>query len=413
MAFVPDHDRKVSLTPLTEALAAIRSQLSPIVMQETVALSQARGRILAENLVAGVDLPLRNSSAVDGYAIRADSLSAKGAGSFRLVGRAAAGHPFTGVLSHGEAVRIFTGAPVPEGADTVVMQERCVADGDTLTILSHPLGKSNWRERGEDLRRDTVALAIGRRLRTPDLALAAALGRRELTVFRKLRIGLFSTGDELCEPGERLENGQIWDANRSLLRGLLEQTGCDVADLGILRDNPQDLEGRLSAAAQDADMLVTSGGMSVGDEDYIHAIIRRRGTLDVWRVALKPGKPVGIGDIDACPILALPGNPISAAVAFMALGRVVVERLSGASEERQHSFLASAGFAFEKKKGLRQYLLGDVAEGSDGSSMALLHARQGSAMLSTLTSCGGFIVLPEECERVKQGEPVRFVPLHH
>jgi molybdopterin molybdotransferase len=411
MAFVSDHDRTV-LTPLAEALAAIRSQLSHITKQETVPLPEARGRILAEDLVAGVDLPVCNSSAVDGYALRSSGLSDEGAGCFRLVGEAAAGHPFLGIVGDGEAVRILTGAPLPAGADTIVMQERCRIGERGLEVRNHPKGKTNWRERGEDVRIHALALSAGRRLRAADLALAAALGRKDLSVFRRLRIGLFSTGDELCEPGEHRGHGQIWDANRSLLRGLLEQTGCEVVDFGILRDDAHSLEGRLSAAASDVDMLVTSGGMSVGDEDHVHRIIKRRGTLDVWRIALKPGKPVGIGDIDACPILALPGNPISAAVAFMALGRVVVERLSGLREQPQPAFVLPAGFAFEKKKGLRHYLLGDVGAERGGGSIARRLTKQGSAMLSTLTESAGFVVLLEECERVQVGDLVTFVPLN-
>jgi len=188
--------------------------------------------------------------------------------------------------------------------------------------------------------------------------------------------------------------------------------GCEVEDFGILYDDPAQLEGRLSAAAQQVDLLVTSGGMSVGSEDHIRSIIGRRGTLDIWRIALRPGKPVGIGDVDACPILALPGNPIAAAIALTAIGRTVVDALSGAAEEPPVSFVMPAGFSYDKRKGFRQYLLGDLTRASNGASIGLAQAKQGSAMLSTMAASSGFIVLAEECERVEAGDLVSFLPLN-
>ena len=412
MAFAPHEDVPARLTPLTEALAAIRSQLSLIVKTETLPLAQARGRILAADIVAGVNLPHSNNSAVDGYAMQAADLLAESPVTLRLIGQAAAGHPFAGVVGTGEAIRILTGAPMPEGADIIVMQERCKANGVTVDVIPHPGGKTNYRSRGEDIALGKLALAAGRRLRTTDLTLAAALGCRSMLVFKRLQVGLFSTGDELCEPGIPLRKGQIWDANRPLLRGLLEQMGCDVHDLGILRDDPDDLEGRLSAAAHEADLLVTSGGMSVGGEDHIRSIIRRRGTLDVWRIALRPGKPMGIGDIDACPILALPGNPVAAAVAFTVVGRIVIEILSGATEEPPICFTVPAAFSLEKKnKGMRQYLLGRLGHAPGGGTIAVAHEKQGSAMLSTFAASSGFIMIAEDCERIEPGDLVTFLPL--
>jgi molybdopterin molybdotransferase len=412
MAFAPDGCVPSGLTSLDEALAAIRSQLSLIVKQETVPLPKARSRVLARDLVAGVNLPHSDNSAVDGFAMRAADLIGDAPVTLRLIGQAAAGHPFAGFVGTGEAVRILTGAPLPDGADVIVMQERCNANGSTVEILSYVTGKTNWRPRGEDIGLNARALIAGRRLRPADVALAAALGCKELHVFRRLSVGLFSTGDELREPGETLRSGQIWDANRHLLRCLLEQMGCDVEDFGILHDDPAQLERRLSAAAQEVDLLVTSGGMSVGGEDHMRTIIGRRGTLDIWRIALRPGKPVGIGDIDACPILALPGNPIAAAIALTAIGRTVVDMLSGAAEEPPLSFIMPAGFNFDKRKGFRQYLLGDVTRAPSGASVGLACAKQGSAMLSTMAASSGFIVLAEECERVEAGDLVSFLPLN-
>ena len=228
---------------------------------------------------------------------------------------------------------------------------------------------------------------------------------------RQLRVALFSTGDELCEPGSALGSGQIWDANRCLLRGLLEHAGCEFQDLGILRDDPHAVEGALSAAAHDCDLLVTSGGMSVGHEDHIRSIIGRQGTLDIWPLAIKPGRPVGLGDIDDCPILALPGNPIAAVVTIIAFGRMVVDVLAGALDDPPAMLTLPAGFASTKARGVRQFLLASVERQKSGATAVVPCNRQGSAMLSALAVSGGLIVLGEDCERVEPGEFVDYLPL--
>jgi molybdopterin molybdotransferase len=257
----------------------------------------------------------------------------------------------------------------------------------------------------------SVVLPAGRRLRAQDVALAGAAGCREVPVRKKLRVGVFSTGDELCEPGADRGNGQIWDANRCLLRALMERMGCETLDCGILRDEPGVIEGRLSAAARDCDLLVTSGGMSVGREDHVRAVIGRRGTLDIWPLAIKPGRPVGLGDIDACPILALPGNPVAAVAAFAAFGSAVVNALSGAFDEPPPLFALRVNFALQKKAGVRQLLPAHVRRGSGGASVAVSCDKQGAAVLSTLATADGFMVLAEDCQRVQPGDLVEYLTL--
>ncbi len=396
---------------LADAVAAIRAHLCPIRDTELVDLSRARGRVLAEDLIARVSLPHWDSAAVDGFALRASDLVPARLNKLTLVGEAAAGHPFGGIIGPRQAVRILTGAPLPMGADLVVMQEACRVDGSCLLVRGDTAGKTHWRVRGEDIDLGSRAIVVGRRLRAQDVALAGALGCKKLQVRRKARVGLFSTGDELCEPGEALANGQIWDANRCILRGLLEHLGCEVVDFGILRDKPELLEGALSRAAHDSDLLVTSGGMSVGSGDHIRSIIGRRGALEMWPLAIKPGKPVGLGDIDDCPILALPGNPIAAVVAFIAVGRPVVDVLSGASDNPPRSLSIPAGFTFEKRSGVRQFLLAEVRACDREESRVMLSDRQGTAMLSALTGSDGFIVLAEDREVVRLGERVDFLPM--
>jgi molybdopterin molybdotransferase len=301
---------------LADALPAVRAQLSPVREREVVPLAAATRRILAGNLLAEMDLPAWNSSAVDGFAVRAADVQPEQVVTLRLAGEALAGHPFAGSVEAGQAARILTGAQLPSGADLVVMQETCIVDGETVRVPGGSGRNSNWRRRGEDVRAGMAILPAGHRLRPQDLALAGAVGYRTLAVFRQLRVGLLSTGDELCELGAEREDGQVWDTNRSLLRALLERMGCQVHDFGIVRDERREVEGKLSAAARESDLLVTSGGMSVGREDHVRSVIGRRGALDIWPLAIKTGRPVGLGDIDACPILALPGNPVAAVIAF-------------------------------------------------------------------------------------------------
>jgi molybdopterin molybdotransferase len=397
---------------LAEARVAARSQIVRTVPVETVNLAEARGRYLAADVVARIDLPSSDRAAVDGFAMRLRDLSPDKRELLEVIGSAAAGRPFEGRVGVRQAVRIFTGAAIPPGADTVIMQEHCNPHGNLVVSPLRPPAAENCRRRAEDVRAGDTMIHAGCRLLSQHIALAAALGLDVVPVFRRLRVGLLSTGDEMREQGMPIEEHQIWDANRWLLRGLIESLGCEVIDLGIAPDAVEEIERTLSTVAQDLDLLVTSGGMSVGDEDHVRSVIRRRGSLDIWRLAIKPGKPVGLGDIDDCPLLALPGNPVAAAVTFIAFGRFVVLQLAGGIDELPPPIRLAAGFSHRKKAGRREYLLGVVQEGREGLSKAVGLDKQGSAMLSSLVETHGFIVLDEETESIRCGEPVEFVHLH-
>ncbi|HET6221794.1 MAG TPA: gephyrin-like molybdotransferase Glp, partial [Dongiaceae bacterium] len=389
------------MTPLHEAKRHVQAQFVAAVGVETVPLAAARNRVLATNLVAAVDLPPHDSAAVDGFAVRSADLWATNAPRLRLVGRTAAGHPFNGTVGGGQTVHILTGAPLPQGADAIVMQEACSIRGDAVDFTERVRPGANFRRRGEDVRTGSVVLAAGRRLRPQDIALAAALGVHELIVFERLRVALFSTGDEVREPGTPLNAGEIWDANRWLLRSLLEALGCKVSDLGILNDDLHGIEGAISGAAHEHDLIVTSGGVSVGSEDHMTNVIRRRGSLDTRRLAIKPGRPVGLGDIDDCPILALPGNPVAAAVSFIAFGRSVVLRLAGSTEDGPLAFRLPAGFGYRKIRGRRDYLLGVIERDGSGISSISMFEKQGAAMLSAITQTDGFVAIDEHIEHVQ------------
>ncbi|MGA2125402.1 MAG: gephyrin-like molybdotransferase Glp [Xanthobacteraceae bacterium] len=394
-----------------EARAIVARRFAPTIGIERVPLAAARNRVLASDLVATVDLPPHDGAAVDGVAVRSADLSAGTAVRLRLVGRAAAGRPFIGTLEEGQAVRICAGAPMPAGADAVIMQESCLIDGLSVSIAQGTSMTGNCRRHGDDVRAGSVLVAAGRRLRSQDVAVAAALGNRELAVFKQLSVAIFSTGDEIREPGAELRPGEIWDTNRWLLRGLIESLGCRATDLGILPDDGREIERALSAAAHDHDLLVTSGGVSVGPEDHVGAVIRRRGTLDIWRMAITPGRPVGLGDIDTCPILALPGNTVPAIVMFVAFGRSLVLRLAGGQAETPDSLRLQARFSREKPAGRRDYLFGIVETPFDGPSVVVPFVGQGGGMFSRIAQTQGFIVLDEDSEDIRPGDVVEFIPL--
>ncbi len=405
---------------LRQAQRLVRAQFAPAIGTADVPLAAARNRVRASDRAAATDLPPHDSAAVDGFAVRASDVRGNGSpqgspgGSprprLRLVGRAAAGHPFGGTVAGGQTVRILTGAPLPPGADAVVMQEGCSIEGDLIELAGDARPGANIRRRGEDVRAGAIVLAAGRRLRPQDIALAAALGVRELPVYDRLRVALFSTGDEVREPGTPLRAGEIWDANRWLLRSLLEALGCDVTDLGILADDRPGMEGAIAEAAHAHDLIVTSGGVSVGGEDHMREVIRRRGSLETQRLAIKPGKPVGLGDIDDCPILALPGNPVAAAVSFIAFGRSVVLRLAGSAEDGPLAFRLPAAFGYRKKPGRRDYLLGVVERDGSGVSSVGMFEKQGAAMLSAIAQTEGFVTVAEWVEEVRPGDLVDFIP---
>ncbi|HTT80365.1 MAG TPA: molybdopterin molybdotransferase MoeA, partial [Stellaceae bacterium] len=295
------------------ALALIAERVAPVVEAESVTLAAASGRILARDLIAAIDVPPYANSAVDGYALAHADLSPDRDTLLVVGGRAAAGHPLGRALRPREAIRIFTGAPMPEGADTVMMQEDCTLDGGQVRLKPGIKKGANRRHAGEDVATGAVALAAGRRLRPADLGLAAALGCEDLPVFRSLRVALLSTGDEVRDPGATLPPGTIYDANRIMLAALLRGLGCEVGDLGICADRAAALADTLVAAAATHDLIVTSGGVSTGEEDHVRAAIERLGRLDFWRLAIKPGRPVALGQVRGVPLIGLPGNPVAAA----------------------------------------------------------------------------------------------------
>jgi len=377
---------------------------------ETVALAEAEGRVLAEPLLAPINLPGFDNSAVDGYAVRFDDLMAQGETVLVVDGRATAGHPLCRAPPRGCAVRIFTGAVMPDGMDTVFMQEDCRIHENGAVVLPNGLKRSaNRRLAGEDVAKGSIALERGRLLRPEDVGLAAALGVSRLPVRRRLKAAIFSTGDEILAPGEDLRPGAIYDANRFMLHSLLRRAGVEVTDLGMLRDDQDSMGLALQSAARAHDLVLTSGGVSVGEEDHVKAAITNEGSLSFWRLAIKPGRPVAMGAIGETPFVGLPGNPVAVFVTFVAVVRPLIAALSGAKFEPARGLPIASGFSYKKKKGRREYVRAFLREDTDRRIIAEKHPVEGAAVLTSLTRTQGFVELPEEVERIAPGDPVDFI----
>ncbi len=399
------------LMPLDEALAILAARISPVTTPEPVAISDALGRVLAADVVAPMDVPPHDNSAVDGYAVRFSDLAGTGETRLPVGGRVAAGHPLGRGQRSGEAIRIFTGAPMPEGTDTVYMEEDCEVAGDAVIVPAGLAAGANRRLRGEDVQTGEVVIAAGSRLRPQELGLAASVGRSEVSVHRRLRVAVFSTGDEVRDPSEDAPPGCIFDANRFAVMGMLKDMGCRVTDLGILGDDEDTIADALQAAARDHDVLVTSGGVSAGEEDHVKAAVERGGEIHFWRLSIKPGRPIALGRVGAAAFVGLPGNPVAAMVTFMVLARPLLLRLGGAAEIAAPRYAVKAGFDYKKKTGRREWVRARLDAGTDGP-VAQKFKSGGSGILTSMVFADGLVELTEARGNVSAGDTVDFLPFN-
>jgi molybdopterin molybdotransferase len=402
------------LLPLSEMERLIGERVAPVSETERVPLRGARGRVAAADVKAPVDLPPFDNSAVDGYAVRHADLSADGDSKLAIAGRLTAGARADIALKPGQAVRIFTGAAMPAGADTVFMQEDVTVDGDHVIVPKGLKLGANRRLAGEDVPAGQVALPAGTVLEPQHIALAAALGIADIEVHRRLKVAIFSTGDEVVEPGSPRAGAAIYDANRYLLSELLERLGAVVTDLGILPDDPDALMRALQAAAAGHDLVVTSGGVSTGEADHVRNAVERIGSLVFWRVAIKPGRPVAMGVIrgaagQGAAFVGLPGNPVAVFVTFVRVVKPLLRRLAGA---RPHSLLplpVRAAFAYRKKKDRREYVRVALRRAADGELEAVKHPQDGAGILTSLTETDGLLEFPEDVTSIEPGARVGFL----
>jgi molybdopterin molybdotransferase len=392
-----------------EAVSIIAARVTAVRDIETVSLTAADGRILAKEISAPLPLPPFTNSAVDGYAVRSGDLALVAERAFPVAGRVQAGASAQGPVEPGHAVRIFTGAPMPQGADTVFMQEDVRLDQGRVVLPAGLKPGANVRPAGEDIPAGHSALAAGQRLRPQDVALAAAFGLTHVEVRRRIRVAVFSTGDELVSPGASRGAAQLFDSNRFMLMAMLVRLGCEVSDLGILGDDRVSLASALKSVAGTLDLILTTGGVSTGEEDHVKAAVESVGTLVLWRMAIKPGRPVAMGIIGGTPFIGLPGNPVASFVTFVHVVRPTVLALAGATQQHLVPMPVRAAFTYKKKIARREYVRVNLRRGENGVLEAVKFPREGAGLLSSLVDTDGLVELGEEMTQVEPGQTVGFL----
>ncbi|MEC5289484.1 gephyrin-like molybdotransferase Glp [Aurantimonas sp. C2-6-R+9] len=396
---------------VAETVALITSRVLPLAETESIPLCDADRRILARDLIASIALPPYANSAVDGYAMRGVDLPATGERGFQVSGRIQAGSGARVTVAPGEAVRIFTGAPMPAGADTVFMQEDVrLGDSGEVTLPAGLTIGANMRPVGEDVEAGAVVLKAGRRLRPQDIALAAALGEIRVDVSRRVRVAVFSTGNEIVAAGTPRGPTQLFDSNRFMLMAMLGRLGCAITDLGILPDDRAAITDTLRKASSAHDLILTSGGVSTGEADFVKDAVESAGSLVFWRVAIKPGRPVAMGVIDGTPFIGLPGNPVASFVTFAYIARPAILALSGAGRKPIVSTPVRTAFSYKKKKDRREYVRVNLRPAANGSVEAVKFPREGAGLLSSLVETDGLIELAEDVTQIQQGDIVGFIP---
>lgn len=404
------------LMRIEAAEALIQERVTPVAEVETVPLAEARDRVLAHDIVAPLDLPPFDNSAVDGYAVRHADLAESGETRLRIIDRLMAGRAAGRAIGKGEAIRIFTGAPMPAGADTVFMQEDTREEDATVIVPPGLKRGANSRTAGEDVRRGALLLPAGRRLGAQHLALAAGAGIARLAVRRRINVAIFSTGDEIVDPGAPRPPPALYDANRYLLAAMLERLGARVTDVGILADDPQTVAQALHRAAASHDLVLTTGGVSTGEADHVRATVEAIGTLVFWRVGIKPGRPVAMGVVpgatpgSGAAFAGLPGNPVAAFVTFARIVRPLLLRLAGALPEPLIALPVRAGFAYKKKEGRREYVRVTLRRAADGMFEATKYPQDGAGVITSLTETDGLVELDEDTRTIAPGATVGFLP---
>ena len=408
--FVLDKDR----LPHPEALAILKARVGPVVAVETVALAGAAGRFLAESVVAPRPIPAHDNAAVDGYAFAFAAYDHDKGARLEIAGEARAGHPLASVPPKNCAVRIFTGAVMPSGLDTVAMQEdvRVERSGKGVIAIIPPGLKqgANRRLAGEDCKAGDVIARAGMRLRPQEVAAAAAAGRDILSCYAPLKVAIVSTGDEIVRPGGAFEPGKVYDANAPMLAGLVSATGARATDLGILPDRAELVTAALADAARDYHAVIVSGGASQGAEDHVVRSIDALGKRHLWQIAIKPGRPMSFGQIGDSVVLGLPGNPVAVFVCFLIYVRPVLTSLAGGTWPEPRRFPLPAAFAQTKKVGRREFWRAKLTQGADGRPLLVKFPRDGSGLISSLREADGLIEIPEDVAEIRPGDPVDFIP---
>lgn len=396
------------LTPVKDALAQILSAVPAVIGYERLNIENARGRALYEPVIAAFNVPPHTNSAVDGYAMHSSDLPAQGECRLEITGRAFAGKPYSGEIKPGQCLRIMTGAPVPGGLDVVIMQEHVTLEDNTILIDARHKAGQNIRRAGEDIKQGQTVLHPGKYLTPPDIGLMASLGIAEINVTRKLKVAIASTGNELFSLGSTPCAGGIYDSNRYSLLAALDRPDIDVINLGILEDDPVLLLKSFQEAGNYADIIISTGGVSVGEADYTKTALQASGRIDFWKVAIKPGRALAFGAINSAAFFGLPGNPVAVMVAFYQFVLPALEKMSGITNKPiAPVFLARATHDMRKKPGRTEILRGIIGQDDSGSWTVKTTGQQGSGILSSMSLANAFIILDHESQSIRAGEWVK------
>ena len=409
-----EDELNIGLLTVAEAQARILEGVTPVTETETLPVREALGRVLAQEVVSPIDVPSHTNSAMDGYAVRAADLPEKGVREFPVPGTSWAGRPWLEPIEPGQAVQIMTGGMMPEGADTVVMQEQVERDGDTVRIGSGHRAGQNVRAAGEDLATGQPVFSAGRQLTAADIGVLASLGLAEVSVYRRLRVAFFSTGDELRGVGEPLGPGEIYDSNRYTLHGMLQKLGVDIIDLGVVRDRRELIEQAFREAAASADAIITSGGVSVGEADFVKETLEKLGSMSFWKIAMKPGRPVTFGHIDDAVFFGLPGNPVSVMVTFFIFVRQALRKMTGTTAADDVLTLhARTTTPLRKRPGRYEFQRGVLEQAGPGEFTVRSAGAQGSGILRSMSEANCFIMLEPDRTGVDTGEVVEVQPFQN
>lgn len=407
-------NQTASALTVDEARKRIEAGAKPITGVEKVALRSALGRFLAEDLYSPINVPSHTNSAVDGYAFINSDLVADGTATLRVIGTAWAGRPFSGRVHVTECVRIMTGAALPTGADTVTMQEHVQVEGDTVHIgVALKIGE-NVRSAGEDLATGQLVLASGKHIMPPELGLLASIGLGEVAVKRRLRVAFFSTGDELRSIGQPLAEGQIFDSNRYTLYGMLTRLGVEMLDMGVIRDDRDTIKQAFIAAADNADVIITSGGVSVGEADYVKEILEALGEIGFWQIAMKPGRPLAYGRVQGTIFFGLPGNPVSVMVTFYQFVEPALRRMMGQADARigVSTFKVRCVSRMQKRPGRTEFQRAVLERDANGDLVVRDTGKQGSGILRSMSEANCFVILPEDSKTIEPGTLVDVQPFY-
>ena len=395
---------------LEKAVSILEKRIKCIKKSQKIKLDQGLGRIVSKDIFSKLNVPSFNNTAVDGYAFKYSDINKKKKTSLTLNGRITAGQDFHKKIKKGEIVRIFTGAKIPEDLDTIIMQEDCDVHDNKIILKSGIFKGANIRKKGEDIKNGKKIISKGTKLKAQDLALIASVGINQIDVFEKLKVGIFTTGNELHEPGTKISKSGIYDSNRYCLKNLLNTINCLVIDHGIKKDNEKLIKNTLKKISKDCDLIITTGGMSVGEEDFVRKVVEENGSLNFWNIAIKPGRPVALGSVFKKPFIGLPGNPVSVMITFLKIALPTINKLSGFIISKEKEFLVTADFNFKKKKGRKEFLRVKILKSLNGQIKIKNYPNTGSGVFTSIVETDGLIELPENLTYLKKGTKIRFVP---